>query len=92
MKRAKSGHFFMLDIPMPRRRSARLSMELRLGEPEAKISTLSGPPRHSSAPPRRTSPPRRSIASPRHTYKSYFGSSLPLILTIIHFINEDPNK
>ena len=47
---------------------------LRLGEPEAKFSELSDPP-------------RRSIASPRHTCKSCFVFSLPLILAIIHWIN-----
>ena len=30
--------------------------------------------------------------SPRRTYESCFGSSLLSILTIIHWINEDPNK
>ena len=51
-----------------------------------------GPPKHSNASPRRTSPPRRSSASPRRTYKSGFGSSFPLILTITHWTIEDPNK
>ena len=74
MKRAKSGHFYiLLDTLTPRRRS------LRLGELEARISSFSGPPRH-------------SIASPRRTCKSYFGFSLSLILTITHWINENPNK
>ena len=32
MKRAKSGHFYvLLDTPSPRRTSARLSVELHLG-------------------------------------------------------------
>ena len=80
VKGAKSGHFCSQpDTFMLRRRS------LRLGEPKARISTLSGLPR-------RTSPPRCSIAAPRRTCKLYFGSSLPLILTIVHWINEDPNK
>ena len=57
-----------------------------IGEPDAIISILSSLPWHSSA------PPRRSIASPRRTCKFCFGSSLPLILTSIHWINEDPNK
>ena len=62
MKMAKSGHFcIQLDTPTPRRRSARLGMELRLGEPESKFSEFSGSPRRSSA------PPRCSIASPRRT-------------------------
>ena len=59
---------------------------LHLGEPKPKVSALSSPPKHSSA------SPKRSIALPRHAYKPYFGSSLPLILKIIHWINEDPNK
>ena len=46
-------------------------MSLHLGEPEPKVYALSGPPRH-------------SCVSPRRTFKSCFGSSLPLILTIIH--------
>ena len=71
---------------LPKRRS------LRLGEPEARISAYSSPPRRSSAPPKRTSPPRRSIASLRHTCKSCFGFSFPFILKVIHWINEDPNK
>ena len=37
-------------------------------------------------------PPKLSNASPKRTCKSRFGSSLPLILRIIHWINEDPNK
>ena len=65
---------------------------LRLGEPKAQIYAPSGPLRHSSASPKRTSPPRSSIVLPRCTCKSRFGSSLPLILTIKHLINEDPNK
>ena len=93
MKMAKSGHFYiLLDTPTPRRRSARLGVELRLAKPKSKFSEFSSPPKCSNAPPRRTSPPRRSIALPRRTCKSCFGSSLPLILTIIHLINEDPNK
>ena len=50
-----------------------------LGEPEPRVSALS-------------SPPRRSSASPKRTCKSCFGSSLSLILTIIHWINVDHNK
>ena len=91
MKRAKTGPFlFLLDTPTPRRRSACLGVELRLGEPEPRVSTLFGPPRCSSSSLRRTSSPKHSIASPRHACKSCFGSSLLLILTIIHWINEDP--
>ena len=68
MKMAKSGHFCIQpDTPMPRRRSARIGVELRLGELEPKFAELSGSPRRSSAPPRRTSLPRHSIALPRHT-------------------------
>ena len=77
---AKSGHFYvLLDIAMLRRRS------LRLGEPEPRVYALSGPPRHRSASPRQTS-------SPRRTCKSCFSLFISLILTIIHLINEDPNK
>ena len=36
--------------------------------------------------------PRRSNASPRCTCKSGFGSSFSIILTIIHWTNEDLNK
>ena len=87
MKMAKSYPFcILLYTPTPRRRS------LRLGAPEAQISALSGPPKRSSAPPRRSSALLKRTPPPRHTYESYFGSSLPLILTIIHWINEDPNK
>ena len=64
---------------MPRLRATPRRRPLRLGRLEPRVSTLSGPPRRSSAP-------------PRCTYKSCFGSSLPLIITIIHWINEDPNK
>ena len=43
MKRAKFGHFYvMLDALMPRRRSARLGVELRLSKPEPRVSALSG--------------------------------------------------
>ena len=87
MKMAKSGHFcILLDTPTPRRISARLGVELRLGEPEPEVFVFSGSPRRSNA------SPRRSIASPRRTYKSYFSSPLSLILTFINWINEDPNK
>ena len=73
MKTAKSGHFCIQpDTPTPRRRSARLGIELRLGGPEPRNSALSSPLRRSNAPPRLTPPPRSSIASPRRTYKSYF--------------------
>ena len=65
---------------------------LCLGEPEPKFSEFFGPPRRCNALPRQTSPPRHNIASPRRTCESYFGSSLPLILTIIHWINENLNK
>ena len=70
----------------------RLSVELHLGESEPKFIEHFGPPKRSSAPPRRTSLPRRSIAPPRRTCKSYFGSSLPLILTVFHWTNKNPNK
>ena len=61
MKMAKYGHFCIQpDTPTLRRRSARLGVELRLGEPESKFTEHSGPPRRSSAPPKRTSPPRRT--------------------------------
>ena len=70
---------------MPRRRATPRRRLLRLGGPEPRNSTLSGPPRQ-------TSSPRRSEASPRRTCKFCFGSSLLLILTIIHWINEDLNK
>ena len=85
MKMAKT---FLLqpDTPTPRHTSARLGVELCLGEPEPKFSEFSGPLR------RRNAPPRRIIASPRRTCKSCFGSSFPLILTIFHWTNEDPNK
>ena len=80
MKMAKFGHLcILLDTSTPRRRS------LCLGELELRVSALSGLPR-------RTSPPRRSIAWPRHTCKFFFSSSVPLILTIVHWINEDHNK
>ena len=36
-------------------------------------------------------PLRRSIAPLRHTCKLCFDSSIPLIITIIHWINEGPN-
>ena len=44
-----------------------------------------GLPSCSNAPLRRTS-------SPRCTYKLGFGFSFPIILTIIHWTNNDPNK
>ena len=89
MKNAKPGNFcILLDTPTPKRGAPPRQRSLRLGETKPRVSTLSYPPRRSSALPRRTSPPRRSIASPRHTCKSCFGSSIPLILTIIHWINE----
>ena len=44
-----------------------------------------------SDPPRQTSSPGRT-SSPRHTSKSCFVFSFLLILAIIHWINEDPNK
>ena len=81
MKMAKSSHFYvLLDTPMPRRRS------LHLGKLEPRFSALSSPPRRCSA------SPRRSIASPKRTCNPSFGSSFPLILTIINWLNEDPNK
>ena len=39
-----------------------------------------------------SAPLRCSIASPRRICQSCFDSSLPLILTIIHWINEGHNK
>ena len=77
---------------MPKHRAPPRRRSLRLGEPDPRVSTLSGPPRRSNALPRRTSLPRRCIASSKRAWKFYFGSSLPLILTIIHWINQDPNK
>ena len=47
VKRAKSSHFcILLDTPTPRRRSTRLGIEFRLGEPEVEFSKFSDPPRH----------------------------------------------
>ena len=87
MRRAKSGHFCIQpDTPTPRRRASPKQRSLSLGELEPKVDALSSPPRRSSA------SPRRSIATPRRTCKSCFGSSLSLILPIIHWINEDPNR
>ena len=75
---AKSGHFYvLLDTPTPRRGG--------LGEPEPKVSALFGPSKRKSASPRQTSSPMRAC-------KSCFSLFLPLILTIIHWINEDLNK
>ena len=51
----------------------------RLSDPEPKFAEFS-------------SPPRRSNASPKRTCKSCLGSSLPLILTIFHWTNDDHNK
>ena len=84
-EKGETTHLWQIQRSTPRRRSARLD-------------ELSDPPRRSSASPRQTSPPRQtssprsSIASPRRTYKSCFVFSLPLILAIIHWINDDPNK
>ena len=65
-EKGKISHFCVQhDTPTPRHRSA------RLGEPEPRVSALSGPP-------------RRSGALPRRTCKSCFGFSLSLILTIIN--------
>ena len=75
MKMAKNWSFMLqhdTPTPTPRRRSARLIVELRLGggrrrrslrlgEPEPKFYEFSGPPR------RRNASPRRSIALPRCT-------------------------
>ena len=77
---AKTGHFFSVRHPTPRRRL------LRLGGTEPRISTFSGPPRH------REAPPRHSEALPKRTCKPCFGSYFPLIMTTTHWINEDPNK
>ena len=91
----------MFGPPMPRRRP------LRIGGPEIGFLVFSCPPRRSNAPPRRTSPLRRSKDPPRRSEplglgveklrlgvptNSVFGSSFPLSLTIVHWINEDPNK
>ena len=81
-----------LDTPTPRRGAPPRRTSLCLGKLDDKFSEFSGPPRHSNALPRRTSLPRRSSASLRLTYKSCFGFSLQLILTSIHWINEDPNN
>ena len=78
-EKRETTHLWQIRLSTPRRRSAHLD-------------EISDPPRRSNASPRRTSPPKHSIASPRHTCKSYFILSLPLILAIIHLINEDPNK
>ena len=71
---------------MPRRGTLPRQRSLRLGELEPKFAEHSGLPRCSSA------PPRHSEASLRRTCKFCFGSFLPLILTIFHWTNEDPNK
>ena len=71
---------------MPRHGASPKKRSLRLGKPEARIFALFGPPK------RRSALPRHSLSPPKHTCKPCFGSSLPLILTIIHWINEDPNK
>ena len=85
VKNAKLGNFcILLDTLTPKRGAPPRRRSLRLGEPKPRFSTLSYPPRRSSASPRQTSPPRRSIASLRHTCKLCFGSSISLILTIIH--------
>ena len=81
---------FLLDTPTPRCGAHPRRRSLCLGEPEPRVSALSSPPKRSSALPRRTSPPRHNIGSPKSTCKYYFGSSLLLILIIIHCINEDP--
>ena len=89
MKMAKNGQFLhQPDTPTLRHRSARLGVELRLGGPKPRFMHLFGPLRRSNAPPRR----RRSSALPRRTCKSGFGSSFPIILTIIHWTNKDHNK
>ena len=68
MKTIKNWPFLLQhDTSTPRRRSACLGVELRLGELEPKFYEFSGPPRCRNASPRRTSPPRRSIASLRLT-------------------------
>ena len=48
---------------MPRRRSPRLGIELRIGEPEVKFLELYGPPRHSML--RLGEPLRLGVASIR---------------------------
>ena len=70
---------FLLDTLTPRRRAPPRRRHLHLSKPEVKFSELSGLP-------------RRSEASLRCTCKLCFSSSLPLILTNIYWINEDPNK
>ena len=82
----------MFDTPTLRLKSPLLGAELRLSGSETGFLAFSGPPRRSSAPPRQTFPPRRSEASPKRTYKFCFSCFLPLSLTIIHWINENPNK
>ena len=81
MKMAKFGHFcVLLDTPMPRRRSACLSVEIRLGEPEAEFSKFSDLPRRRN--PRLGEPLRLGVvllrlgqATPRPSYSSSFALS-----------------
>ena len=91
--------YVLFDTPTPRRRAPSRRRLLRLSGPETRFSEFYGPPRHSNAlprhsntSPRRTSPPRLSEAFPRRTYKLCFCSSLPISLTIVHWIYENPNK
>ena len=45
VKMSKTGHFYSVRHPTPRRRSPRLGVELRL--PKLRFLALSSPPRHS---------------------------------------------
>ena len=78
----------MFDTPTRRRRSPCLGVDLRLGGPEPWVSALSGSPRSSML--CLGEPLHLSVAKLR--LGASVSSSLPLILTIIHWINEDPNK
>ena len=68
----------MFDTPTPRRRSPRLGVELLLVEAPS---------------PRRTRARVFAFSGlPRLTYKLCFCSSIPISLTIVHWINANPNK
>ena len=64
-------------------------LEVNFGENGSKLAIFVLP---DTPTPRRTSPPMRSEASPKRTYKICFCSSFPISLTILHWINENPNK
>ena len=84
--------YVMFDTPTPRRRSPCLSVELRLSGPKPRNSALSGLPRSSML---RLGEPLCLGIALLHLgvpISSVLGTSLPLILTIIHWINENPNK